>query len=323
MCTAITYQTADHYFGRNLDYEHSIPCAVTVTPRNLTFRFQNGSLLQHHHAMIGMSMVEDAYPLYFDATNEYGLSIAGLNFPGNAVYLPYEKNKINITPYELTPWILGQFKSVDSALMELQAVNLLNVPFRKDIPLSPLHWILADQSRSVTLEATVSGFHIYDNPVGVLTNNPPFDYHMHHLCEFMNLTASLPENRFSRHVSLKPYSRGMGAIGLPGDLSSASRFVRAAFTKLNSRSSESEDESVTQFFHILDSVFQTNGCAQVGNSYEKTLYSSCCNIDKGIYYYTTYENRQITGIEMYKADLNGKELYTYPLKQTQAIFMEP
>ena len=321
MCTAITYQTADHYFGRNLDYEHPFPCMVTVTPRNLAFRFRNGTVLERHHAMIGMSIVEDDYPLYFDATNEYGLSIAGLNFPGNAAYFSYEYDKINITPYELTLWILGQFNSVEDALVELKTINLLNVPFRKDIPLSPLHWILSDQNKSVTLESTVNGLRIYDNTIGVLTNNPPFDYQMHHLSEFMNLTTSPPDNRFSPRVSLTPYSRGIGAIGLPGDLSSASRFVRAAFTKLNSRSGDSEDESITQFFHILDSVLQTDGCVQVGDSYEKTLYSSCCNIDKGIYYYTTYENRQITGIEMHKFDLNAKELYTCPLQQTQAIIM--
>ena len=322
MCTAITYQTSDHYFGRNLDYEHPFPCMVTVTPRNHPFHFHDSSVLYHHYAIIGMSIVEDAYPLYFDATNEYGLSIAGLNFPGNAVYHPYKSGKTNITPYELIPWLLGKFKSVEDALVELHTVNLLNSPFRKDIPLTPLHWILSDQIQSVTVESTIYGLRIYDNHVGVLTNNPTFDYQMHHLCEYLNLTASPPENRFSSLVSLTPYSRGMGAIGLPGDLSSASRFVRAAFTKLNSRSGESEDESVTQFFHILDSVLQVNGCTQVGNSFEKTLYSSCCNIDKGIYYYTTYENRQITGINMNKLDLTGTELFTYPLKNKQAIFME-
>ncbi len=103
-------------------------------------------------------------------------------------------------------------------------------------------------------------------------------------------------------------------MGLPGDLSSASRFVKAAFTKLNSCCGPSEAESVTQFFHILGSVEQQKGCVHMGEGkYEFTIYSSCCNVDKGIYYYTSYENSRITAVDMHKEDLEGKELAVYPM----------
>ena len=112
-------------------------------------------------------------------------------------------------------------------------------------------------------------------------------------------------------------------MGLPGDLSSLSRFVKATFTKMNSLSGESESESISQFFHILGSVYQQRGCVHMGeNQYEITIYSSCCNTDKGIYYYTTYENSQITGVDMHKENLDGSELVNYPLITGQQILMQ-
>lgn len=322
MCTAICYDAKDHYFGRNLDYEYAIPCNIIITPKNYPFRFRNGSFMQQHYAFIGMGMVEEGYPLYYDATNEFGLSIAGLNFPGNATYLPADSRKNNVAPFELIPWLLGTCKSVAQATAELENTNISSIAFSETLPLSQLHWIISDQSTSITVEPLKEGLKIYENPVGVLTNNPPFDYHMHHIVDYLNLTAGEAKNRFSNQLTLNPYSRGMGAIGLPGDLSSASRFVRAAFTKLNSTPGNNEAESVTQFFHILDTVKQTDGCAMVGGLYEKTLYSSCCNMNSGVYYYCTYENRSITGIDMHQVDLEASNLFCYPVKRTQEIRME-
>ena len=319
MCTAITYKTKDHYFGRNLDLEYTYEEQVTVTPRNYEFTFRKKESVKNHYAIIGMATVADNYPLYYEATNEYGLSMAGLNFPGNAYYFPLAEGRDNIAPFEFIPWILSQCKDLGEARILLGRINLCNIDFNDKFPLSPLHWILADKEGAVTVESTADGLHVYENPMGVLTNNPPFDYHLNHLCDYRNVTAQASENRFGE-ILLPAYSRGMGGIGLPGDLSSASRFVRAAFVKLNSVAGESENESISQFFHILGAVEQQRGCAQLPDgSYEITAYTSCMNTDKGIYYYTTYENRAICAIDMYRCDLEGKELYRYPLIKTQQI----
>lgn len=313
MCTAVTYKTASHYFGRNLDLWCSYGERIAVTPRNYPFRFRKVPDLEKHYAMIGMAAVFDGYPLYYDATNEAGLSMAGLNFPGNAVYRPFAEGKDNVMPFELVPWILGQCSTVAEAEALLVRLNLLSEDFSEALPLSPLHWIIADRDRSLTVEPMAEGLRIHENPVGVLTNNPPFDYHMYNLASHMGVTAAAPENRLSPDVELTPYSLGMGGIGLPGDLSSPSRFVKAAFTKLNSVSGNSEDESVAQFFHILGSVAQQKGCTAVGEDYEYTVYSSCCNTDAGVYYYTTYNNQRITAVDMRREDLDGDEVKTYSL----------
>ena len=321
MCTALTYKSTDHYFGRNLDYEFSYNESVTITPRNFPLFFRKTKSIPSHYAFIGTATIDHSYPLYYDATNEHGLSMAGLNLPDNAVYYPYTDSMNNITPFELIPWILSQCKNVNEAEKLLDKLNLVDMPYSSAYPLTPLHWFLADENRSITLEPLKDGLKIYENQIGVLTNNPPFDYHITNLSNYINLTAEEASNRFAPDYPIVPYSRGMGAIGLPGDLSSASRFIKAAFTKLNSVSDSSESASISQFFHILSSVSQQMGCVKVGNSYEKTIYSSCCNTDKGIYYYTTYENSQITGVCMHHTDLNGSELISFPLTKGQHINM--
>lgn len=323
MCTAVTYKTKDFYFGRTLDYEHSFGEKITITPRNFPFTFRKVEELKSHYAIIGMATVVEGYPLYFDATNEKGLSMAGLNFPGNADYKPYVIGKENVAPFELIPWILGQCATVKEAKEKLTGMNLVDISFSESLPLSPLHWIISDRNASVTLESVKEGLKIYDNPMGVLTNNPPFDMMQIYLSNFMGLTNKVAENRFAEGFEPNVYSRGLGAMGLPGDLSSASRFVKAAFTKMNSVSGASEAESISQFFHILGSVAQQRGCVMVnGQDYEITIYTSCCNTDKGIYYYTTYENSRITGVDMHKEDLDGYNLISYPLMTEQQIYMQ-
>ena len=322
MCTAANYTAKNHYFGRNLDLEYSYNETVTVTPRNYVFTFRQVDALRSHHALIGISTNVDGYPLYYDATNEKGLSMAGLNFPENADYKPEVPNKINITPFEFIPWILGQYETVAEVKEVLKGINLVNISFSKEYPLSPLHWIISDREESITVASVKEGLHVYDNTVGVLTNNPTFDKQLFNLNNYMTLSIDPPKNNFAPDLGLDTYSRGMGAIGLPGDLSSSSRFVKAVFTKMNSVSGNSESEAISQFFHILGSAAQQRGCVRLGDKYEITIYSSCCNTDKGIYYYTTYENSQISGVDMHKENLDSKEIISYSLIKGQQIKLQ-
>ena len=320
MCTAATYKTKDGYFGRTLDYEFSYGDEITITPRNYQFNFRNTESMNTHYAIIGMAYVAGNYPLYYDAINEKGLGIAGLNFVGNAAYNKPVENKTNIAQFELIPWILGQCSTVKDAKALLDNINIIDTPFNAELPLAQLHWIISDKEEAVTVESMADGLHIYDNPVGILTNNPPFNIQMFSLNNYMNLSPKNPENKFSDKLPLHPYSRGMGAIGLPGDLSSASRFAKVAFTKMNSVSSDSEEESVSQFFHILGSVDQQRGCCEVHDGkYEITIYTSCCNLDKGIYYYSTYNNHQISAVDMHRENLDSDKLVRYPIILNQNI----
>lgn len=314
MCTVATYKTKDFYFGRTLDYEFSYGDEITITPRNYEFNFRIGKKIENHYAMIGMAHVVGDYPLYYDAINEKGLGIAGLNFVGNAYYNDCVEGKDNIAQFELIPWILCQCETVKEVRELLKNINITNEPFSEKFPLAQLHWIIADKNEAITVESMKNGLKVYDNPIGVLTNNPPFDKQMFELNKYMNLSPKSPQNNFSNKLNMEYYSRGMGAIGLPGDLSSQSRFVRVGFVKMNSVSGDDEKSSVSQFFHILNSVDQQRGCCDVGDGkYEITIYTSCCNASKGIYYYTTYNNHQITGVNMFKENLDGDKIIKYPV----------
>ena len=323
MCTAITYQPRELYMGRSLDYEASYGEEIVMLPRRFPLRFRHGGGSEQGYAILGTAHVADGYPLYYDAVNEKGLGIAGLNFVGNAHYAAPQDGRQNVAQFEFIPWLLRQCATLAEAQQLLQAVNLTGTPFSAHFPAAQLHWLLADATGALTLEPTAAGLQIYENPVGVLTNNPPFPQQLFALNNYMHLSPRQPENTFAPDVPLQAYSRGMGALGLPGDLSSASRFARVAFTKSNARSGASELESVSQFFHILGSVDQQRGCCEVSDGkYEITLYTSCCNADKGIYYYTTYENHQITAVDMNRENLDGETLSRFPLVQGEQIRWE-
>lgn len=320
MCTAATYKTNDFYFGRTLDYESSYGEEIVIMPRNFRLDFLNVGICEKHYAVIGTAHIAGGYPLFYDAVNEKGLCMAGLNFVGNAHYFKNIDGKDNIAQYEFIPWILGKCTSADEAKELISNINITDTPFSEHMPVGQLHWIIADKNSAITVESVSDGIKVYDNPLGVLTNNPPFDEQMFRLNDYMHLSSRQPKNTFSDKLELKAYSRGMGAIGLPGDLSSQSRFVRVAFVKANSVSGKGETESVSQFFHILGSVDQPRGCCEVADGkYEITIYTSCCNADKGIYYYTTYDNHRISAVDMRKESLDGNELISYPMITEEKI----
>lgn len=318
MCTAAHYK--NNYFGRNLDYDFSYGEETVIIPRNFPFTFREVGTMQSHYAIIGVAYVAENYPLLYDAINERGLGMAGLNFVGNATYSDHIDDKDNISQFEFLPWILSQCATVSEARTLLGKINLRGFYFNDQLPIAELHWIISDTKESIVVESTRDGIHVYDNPVGILTNNPPFPEQVFQLNNYQNLSPKDPVNTFAPQLDLSIYSRGMGAIGLPGDLSSQSRFVKASFTKLNSLSADDELGSVSQFFHILHSVDQQRGCANIGdNKYEITIYSDCYNLAKGVFYYTSYDNHQITAVDMHKENLDASTLIRYPFLTTEQI----
>lgn len=289
-----------------------------------------------------------AFPLYAEAVNEKGLCMAGLNFPGNAYYRKAEAGRKNVATFELIPWILGMCASVAEAEAELRDINITEDAFSKTMPPAQLHWMLADRDRCLVVESVREGIMVYENLTGILTNNPSFGYHRMNLNNYLNVTAGYPVSRFCRAESggrgkigrtgrteffsgevsscppdlvphspdLVPYCQGMGAIGLPGDYSSPSRFVKAAFLRWNSVCGKNEEENVAQFFHILDSVAMPRGAVVTQDGkYDITTYSCCVNADTGTYYYKTYGNNRISSVDMKSVDLDGAALNVYSLER--------
>lgn len=323
MCTCIEFKTKDNYFGRNLDLECRFNEKIVITPRNYKFKLKNKTTINSKYSIIGMATVVDKYPLYAEATNEKGLSIAGLYFPKNAYFFNIVNSKLNLTPYELIPYFLSLYSTVEEVKENVSKLNITNIPFDEKLPITDLHWMISDGNQCIVIEQIKQGLKVYENPIGVLTNNPPFDYHITNINNYMNLTPQHAENRFSDKIHLQQYGQGIGAIGLPGDNSPASRFIRVAFNKLNSVCNKDEISSVTQFFHILDSVAMVQGTTVTKEGKNDiTTYSCCMNTTKGIYYYKTYTNNQITAIKMTEKEKNKKELSIYNLIEKQQINYE-
>ena len=309
MCTCITYTNKDFYFGRNLDLDCSFGETVTITPRSFPLIFRKAERQDHHYAIIGMASANDSFPLYAEAVNEKGLAMAGLNFPGNAFYQQPDGKGLEIASFEVIAWLLGKCASVTEAEEYLNEMKIVDLAFSDQMPSAPLHWMLADRESCLVLEAVRDGLKIYENPFGVLTNNPPFEYHRMNMNNYMNLTAESPQNRFADRLDLKPYAQGMGALGLPGDASSVSRFVRAVFLKWNSVAPEEEKANVSQFFHILDSVAMVRGSVVTEQgTYDITTYSCCANTRTGVYYYKTYDDSRVRAVDMHETDLDGNVL---------------
>lgn len=321
MCTSIAMKTNDFYFGRTMDLSREIFDYAVFTPRNYPFVFRRAGVLPKHHAMLGMATITNGFPLYAEAVNEKGLCIAALNFPDNAYYPPEEApDRSNISPFELIYWIAGKCASVSEAKTLLASSHLVDIPFSDDLPLSPLHWHIADRGSSIVVESTRQGMDVYDNTIGVLTNNPSFPFQTTNMCQYLNLITGCPKNCFSESYQLQPFGQGLGSFGLPGDYSPASRFVRAAYLNTNSVCSGNEQSSIAQLFHLLDSVSMVKGSVTSGDElYDVTCYSCCINADKGIYYYKTYSNNQINAIDMGREDLDGAFLKRYPLVKAQQI----
>lgn len=309
MCTAIFYGAGEGYFGRTLDLEYTYNETVTLTPRRYPLPFRRRGALTDHYAILGMATVVAGYPLYYDGMNEKGLCMAALHFPASAVYPKPRDGGENVAVFELIPYLLGQCATVEEAARRLREIHLCDLPFSADYRTTPLHWMLADGTRCAVVESTADGVHLYHAPAGVMTNEPPYPHQLSHLALYANLTAAEPAGRWQT-----PVSRGAGALGLPGDFSSPSRFVRAAFALANAAAPVDGPARVSQFFHVLGAVEVPRGCVQLPD--RRTVisqYTCCMDREEGVYYYRTYDNPRLCAIRL-TAQTEATELVCFPLR---------
>ncbi len=319
MCTALSLTAKDgsHLFGRNMDIEYSFNQSVLLTPRHFGYKNRaTGEVEQTKYAIIGMGTLIDEHPSYADVCNEKGLAAAGLNFPKYAHWDDKSvEGKTNIAPYDLLLWVAANFETVKEVKEALKNVVLVGVPLNEQVPISPLHWMICDKTgESIVVEKTVNGLKVMDNKVGILTNAPTFDWHLTNLTQYMGLTATQPQDTAWGEQNLKPLGQGLGAFGLPGDYSSPSRFVKAAFLRNHIDYADVNYSGMSEFFHILNGVAMVRGSVVTPQHLNDiTLYTSCIDQEKGIYYYKTYTNHSISAINMHHEDLDAKEvkLFTF------------
>lgn len=318
MCTAIKLE---NLLGRTLDLEYSYNESVLVVPKNAKYSFKYENECAHKYAIIGVGIVQKGFPLFFDAINEKGIFAAALNFPVNAVYFEKKKSKNNLASFEIIPKLLSQFDTLEKIKEYLKNANITNDAFSKDLPPSPLHWIIADKSDAIAIESTAEGLKIHDNPAGVLTNEPKFDFHISNASRYMKISPMPPKNELCIDVKLLQLSRGYGAIGLPGDCSSESRFIRAIYAKSHIKAEENSQLCVNDFFHVTDFISIPNGIVIAENGLPvKTVYTSCYDTNCLTLYITSYKSRKIRALSLSDFSPDCDRIYTYPHEETDDIF---
>lgn len=319
MCTAIFDKRNGGIVGRTLDLECSFGEELVIAPRGFEWHYLNEEGADEPLALLGIAHVFDGTPLYYDAVNEAGLFMAALNFPGCAVYHEKKADAHNVASFEVIPWVLRQCRSLDKAVELLLRTNVTSQNAAKELPSTPLHWILADATGAYAVEPLASGLSLTPNPFGVLTNAPEFSYHARRVSDFMGLSASAPENHFSVSLPLSAYSRGMGAMGMPGDLSSSSRFVRACFAKANVEEGSNRTEAVSRMFHVMDTVCQPRGFARTEEGQPiESVYTACAVLGEPSYYLSTYACRRIHAVCLQTHE-NGNALSRFPLSQSEDV----
>ena len=267
--------------------------------------------------MIGVGCVQNGTPLYYDAVNEYGLAMAGLSFALSARYHPKRIGTYNVASFELIRWVLCQCKTVDEAEMLLKKTNLVSDSFSHALPATPLHWMLADQRRSIVVESVDAGVKLYENHCGALTNEPPFPYQSFHLSDYMSLTDRTPQNHLCPTGDLRAYSNGLGAMGLPGDFSSASRFVRAVFLRTHTAMETEVLGAIRRYFQIMGHLALPKGCVWSERGMMQTLYTSCADLQTLTYYTEHYPSGRMRAVSLSSVDLQSDTLRLFDVGERE------
>ena len=297
MCTAIFDRKYGAFFGRTLDLECSHGERVMRVSRGEGLDFIHHGRLACRHSILGMAYDTMAQPLFYDGVNDAGLCAAALNFPKFAKYCDEGCGRVTLASFEVISYLLAQCADVSEVKSALDGAAVTREDFSPELRSTPLHWMFADSHSAIVVEAVGGGLTIYDNPFGVMTNSPPFPYHAARLCEFSYLSPEPQENRLLPNQALLPYSRGLGAYGLPGDYSSSSRFVRAVFAREHTLLYPCGGDTCAaerRMFDILCTVSLPYGIARTDSGEAiYTVYTSCIDMARGVYSCFTYQNREI------------------------------
>lgn len=328
MCTGLSLVTKDnkHLFGRNLDVPATYGQQVQIVPRNFNWvNVVNKETYTSKYACIGMGIVVENQPLLFDALNEKGLAGGGLNFTHFAKFndAPVD-GKTNISGSNFLYWALSNFSNLEELKEALNNLILTSIPVKAGLPVAGLHWIFTDLSgKSIVIEYMEDGMHVYDNPVGVLTNDPTFPWQLTNLCQYVTLNTKTPTAKQVGDYTVKPFGHGLNMCGMPGDASPASRFVRTVFFRDSVSEANDEITGVSAFFQVLTGVTVIKGSEVDANGDENyTVYKSCMCQESGTYYYTDYNNRRISAVCLSKADLDAKEIISFEYQGKQDILFQ-
>jgi choloylglycine hydrolase len=329
-CTGITLIAADGSVvrGRTMEFGEPLESDVILIPRGIalagttTDGTDSGLQWTAKHAAAGVNGA--GLPIIIDGLNEHGLGAGTFYFPGFADYqqIAADERALVLAPWQVVTWALTNFATVAEVRAALPGVRVGNVVFAAWNIVPPFHYVFTDATgATMTVEYVAGELAIFDNALGVLTNSPPFDWHMTNLRNYIGITPDPQQGVRLDGIDLDPLSNGGNLFGMPGDFSSPSRFVRAVvFTQMTPPAATGQD-AMRQGFHILDNFDIPEGAVPepAGSEppYEITEWTTMSNLTGRIFAIWTSDNRDIRTLDLNTIDLDGSAIRTFSLDQEQ------
>ena len=321
-CTGISMCAADgsYFQARTIEWAGTnLNSMYVVVPRNFsqtsfTPKGTNGMTFISRYGYIGLAVHEKEF--IAEGLNEAGLSAGLFYFPNFGSYQLYDEkyNSTTVADLQLVSWILSQFATVDEVKNNINKVRVVSL-MGGDGSAEAIHWRVGDKSgKQIVIEIEKGVPHIYDNPIGVITNAPDFPWHLSNLSNYINLTPVNPAAHKMADFMVEPIGHGNGFLGLPGDFTPPSRFVRAAFFKSTAPMLATARATMLQCFHILN-----NFDIPIGMNFPKneipdlpsaTQWTSVIDLTNGVVYYKTFDNNNIRMIDLKNIDF-GKVKYQF------------
>ncbi|MDR3290829.1 MAG: choloylglycine hydrolase family protein [Methanobrevibacter sp.] len=326
MCTSIFTKTEDgkHFLARTMDFSFPLEGNPIFLPKNFVWSLSDGRGIVNKFAILGTGREINGNYLFTDGLNEKGLGVAELYLPGDALYDKENvEGKNNLAPWEFLNWILGNFESIHELEEALKDVRLIE----KQISLLkrnvPLHFIIGDTTgRVVVIEPSGGELKFKENPVGVMTNTPTLEWHIQNLRNYIGVQPKqFSPKKYGEYLA-KPFSQGTGTSELPGGYTPPHRFVRAAFFKEYINKAKNEEEGVTNIWQILSTVRVPKGIVIMNPDGEDyTQYISAMCLESKSFYFTPYENNQITKVQINDKLLDDGKVVIFNVPRKQVYQM--
>ncbi|HEV3136881.1 MAG TPA: choloylglycine hydrolase family protein [Pirellulales bacterium] len=321
-CTGIRLQAKDGaiIYGRTLEFGTDLSSNLMIIPREIAFQGTTesgkpGLTWRTKYGAAGLNGLGQT--ALVDGVNEKGLASGIFLMPGYAKYqqVSAEEEARSLAPWELVTWILTNFATVDEVRKALPEIKVGSVKF--DGALLPLHYVVHDAAgNSLVVEYLDGALSVRDNPVGVITNSPDFDWHLKNLSNYVNLRADNAKPETIDGLKIGQFGQGSGLLGMPGDFTPPSRFVRAVILSHAVAAVETGEETVRQAFHVLDSFDIPSGAVRAANdeltAYELTQWTSATDTKNLVYYFHSYDNRRVRQLDLKKVDLNAGQVLVIP-----------
>jgi len=317
--------------GRTMEFGFDVKSEVMVVPAGtpMTGSLPGGATgikYTTKYGMIGANAL--GFPVIVDGINEQGLFVSDLYFPGYAGYADVTPENASraMASYEIGNWLLGNFATVDEVRAHLQDIVLVSTAVEALGGPPPLHFIIRDRSgKSLVIEPLEGKLKVYDDPVGVLTNSPSFDWHLTNLRNYIGLTAqNVPSLQLGGNFTLPQFGQGTGMFGLPGDATPPSRFVRAVAYSQTALPVSTAAEAVLQVFHIMNSFDIPLGSVREKSGdaihVDYTVWTSVADLKNDRWYFRTYNDQALRLVDLHKAlAAAGNKVRFIPMNSGQSI----